>query len=89
MEAVFDAYAVGPLAVGVAGLITALIALYQLGANKRATESTAGKAEADSEAILVETAMALLKPLRERIESLEGLNHELEERIDKLEREIG
>ena len=50
----------------------------------RKAGSESKQSEAGSQSILVDTAMALLVPLKERIETLEGQNRECEERAAKL-----
>lgn len=70
------------------GLLSALVAIYQARAQKRATEAGTSASEAEAGETLVKTAVMLVIPLGERVTRLEAEHKECEERASELEARI-
>lgn len=69
------------------GLIQAGIALFRARSEVRRTDASTTKDEADAAAVLTETSLALLKPLRDEITEVRGEVHSLRAEVQTLRAE--
>ena len=69
------------------GLIQAVIAVFRARSEVRRTDASTTKDEADAAAVLTETSLALLAPLREEIDKARTEVHNLRAEVETLRAE--